>query len=130
MLAAAWVTRDPSDALMPSFALRIAIAVCVLCPGCGLIAGMYRSRYRRGSLDEVVGVCVAALATRAALTITTKFLIRGERAPPATVSRYYMTADKAVQLALGRGDRGTSAVPLTDPTHSGGSAGPRNGAGG
>jgi FlaA1/EpsC-like NDP-sugar epimerase len=86
MLTAAWVTRDLSDAVMPSFALRIAIAVCVLCPGCGLIAGMYRSRYRRGSLDEVVGVCVAALGTCAALTITTTFLVRGQRAPLATVA--------------------------------------------
>jgi len=86
MLAAAWVTRDLSAALMPSFALRVAIAICVLCPGSGLIAGMYRSRSRRGSLDEVVGVCVAALGTCAALTITTTFLIRGQQAPLATVA--------------------------------------------
>ena len=87
MLAAAWVTRDLSaDAVIHSFALRIAIAVCILCPGSGLIAGMYRSRYRRGSLDEVVGVCVAALGTCAALTIATTFLIPGQRAPLATVA--------------------------------------------
>jgi FlaA1/EpsC-like NDP-sugar epimerase len=87
MLAAAWVTRDLSaDALMRSFALRIGIAMCLLCPGSGLVAGMYRSRSRRGSLDEVVGVCVAALGTCAALTIATTFLVPGQRAPLATVA--------------------------------------------
>jgi FlaA1/EpsC-like NDP-sugar epimerase len=86
MLAAAWVTRDLSDAVMPSFALRIAVAICVLCPISGLIAGMYRSRYRRGSLDEVVGVCVAGVGTCAALTILTTFLVRGQQAPLATVA--------------------------------------------
>ena len=87
LLAAAWVTRDLSDAaVMQSFALPMAIAVCVLCPASGLIAGMYRSRYRRGSLEEVVGVCVAALGTCAALIILTAFLIPGQRAPLATVA--------------------------------------------
>jgi FlaA1/EpsC-like NDP-sugar epimerase len=86
MLTAAWVTRDLSGAVMPSFALRMAIAIGVLCPGCGLVAGMYRSRYRRGSLDEVVGVCVTALGTCAALTIATTLLIHGQRAPLATVA--------------------------------------------
>jgi FlaA1/EpsC-like NDP-sugar epimerase len=86
MLAAAWVTRDLSAAVMHTFELRAAVAVCILCPGCGLVAGMYRSRYQRGSLDEVVGVCVAALGTCAALTILTNFLIPGQRAPLATVA--------------------------------------------
>jgi FlaA1/EpsC-like NDP-sugar epimerase len=87
MVAAAWVTRDLSTgAVMRTFALRIAIALCIVCPGCGLIAGMYRSRYQRGSLDEVVGVCVSALGTCAALTIATTFLVPGQRAPLATVA--------------------------------------------
>jgi FlaA1/EpsC-like NDP-sugar epimerase len=86
ILAAAWVTRDLSDSVMPSFAFRMGVAICVLCPVSGLIAGMYRSRYRRGSLDEVVGVCVAGVGTCAALTILTTFLVPGQRAPLATVA--------------------------------------------
>jgi FlaA1/EpsC-like NDP-sugar epimerase len=87
LLAAAWVTRDLSAAaVMHSFSLRVAAAVCVLCPGSGLVAGMYRSRYQRGSLDEVVGVCVAALGTCAALILVTTFLIPGQQAPLATVA--------------------------------------------
>ena len=40
-------------------------AVCVLSPASGLLAGLYRGRHQRGSLDEVVGVSGAALATGA-----------------------------------------------------------------
>jgi len=87
MLAAGWVTRDLSAAaVLPSFALRVTIAVCVLSPGCGLLAGLYRSRYQRGSLDEVVGVGAAALMTCAALAAVTTFLIPGQHAPLATVA--------------------------------------------
>jgi FlaA1/EpsC-like NDP-sugar epimerase len=87
MLAAAWVTRDLSAAaVMQSFSLRVAATLCVLCPIAGLVAGMYRSRYQRGSLDEVVGVCVAALGTCGALTILTTFLVPGQQAPLATVA--------------------------------------------
>jgi hypothetical protein len=87
MLAADWVTRDlPAGAGLPSFALRVTIAVCVLSPSCGLLAGLYRSRYQRGSLDEVVGVCAAALMTCATLAAATTFVIPGQQAPLATVA--------------------------------------------
>jgi len=87
MLAAGWVTRDlPAAAVMEPFALRVAAAVCVLSPASGLLAGLYRSRYQRGSLDEVVGVCGAALMTGASLAALTAFLIPGQQAPLATVA--------------------------------------------
>jgi FlaA1/EpsC-like NDP-sugar epimerase len=87
MLAAAWVTRDlPAGEVIHSFGLRVAIVLCVLCPIAGLVAGLYRSRNQRGSLDEVVGVCVAAVGTCAVLTILITFLIPGQQAPLATVA--------------------------------------------
>ena len=86
MLAAAWVTRDLPAAAMQTFALRVTAAVCVLSPASGLLAGLYRSRQQRGSLDEVVGVCVAALGTCASLAVGTGFLVADQQAPLATVA--------------------------------------------
>jgi len=87
MLASAWVTRDLSPAaVMQTFSVRVTLAVGVLVPASGLLAGLYRSRYQRGSLDEVVGVCVAALGTCAALGAVTTFLVPGQQAPLATVA--------------------------------------------
>jgi FlaA1/EpsC-like NDP-sugar epimerase len=87
MLAAGWITRDLSAAaVMQSFALRVTIAVCVLSPVSGLLAGLYRSRHQRGSLHEVVGVCAAALMTCATLAAVTTFMITGQQAPLATVA--------------------------------------------
>jgi FlaA1/EpsC-like NDP-sugar epimerase len=87
LISAAWVTRDVAsgDALR-YFAVRAAAAVCVLVPASGLLAGLYRSRHQRGSLHEVVGVGAAALGTCASLATLTTFLIRGQRAPLATVA--------------------------------------------
>jgi len=87
LLAAAWVTRDVStSAVTPHLALRAAVAVCVLPPVSGLLAGLYRSRHRRGSLDEVVGVSAAALLTSALLAALTTLLVPGQRAPMETVA--------------------------------------------
>ncbi len=87
LLAAAWVTRDVSTSTITlHYGLRAAGAVCVLPPLSGLLAGLYRSRHRRGSLDEVVGVCAAALLTCALLAALTTFLVPGQHAPLATVA--------------------------------------------
>jgi FlaA1/EpsC-like NDP-sugar epimerase len=88
LLAAAWVTRDISAAAAPVqyLALRAAIAVCVLSPVSGLLAGLYRSRNQRGSLHEVVSVGTAASGTCVSLAALTTFLIPGQRAPLVTVA--------------------------------------------
>jgi FlaA1/EpsC-like NDP-sugar epimerase len=51
-----------------------------------LLAGLYRSRHRRGSLDEVVSVCEAALLTCVLLAALTTFLVPRQHAPLATVA--------------------------------------------
>jgi FlaA1/EpsC-like NDP-sugar epimerase len=87
MLVAAWVTRDLSGTVvMQSFSLRVAVAVCVLSPASGLLAGLYQSKHQRGSLAEVVGVGTAALGTCLALAALTMFLVPGQHAPLATVA--------------------------------------------
>jgi FlaA1/EpsC-like NDP-sugar epimerase len=93
MLAAAWLTRDLPDAVVwQSFSWRMAAAICVLSPAAGRLAGLYQSRYQRGSLDEVVGVTAAALGTCAALAALTHFIFPGQRAPLATVAGATMFA--------------------------------------
>jgi len=87
LLAAAWVTRDvPAATLVQPSALRAVGAVCVLSLASGLLAGLYRSRHQRGSLDEVVSVSAAASGTCISLAVLTTFLVPGQRAPVATVA--------------------------------------------
>jgi FlaA1/EpsC-like NDP-sugar epimerase len=87
LLAAAWATRDVgSSPVAPQQAARAAAAVIVLSAAGGLLAGLYRSRYRRGSLDEVAAVSAAALGTCAGLAALTVFLVPGQRAAFETVA--------------------------------------------
>ena len=53
LLAAAWVTRDLTARVGLFTMIWAFLAVCLLSAGSGLLAGMYRGRYQRGSLDEV-----------------------------------------------------------------------------
>ena len=58
LLAAAWMTRDLTGMTTTPFTLAatVACSVCLTTTGAGLLAGLYRGRYQRGSLDEVMGV--------------------------------------------------------------------------
>ena len=49
-------------------------AICVTPPLAGLLAGQYRSRRQRGSLDEVVGVVSAAALSAAVFALTSQFV--------------------------------------------------------
>jgi len=60
------MTRDLARmSFTPFTLLRDIAAICLLSITAGLLAGLYRGRYQRGSLDEVMGVgmatCVMAL---------------------------------------------------------------------
>ena len=48
--------------------------ICVTPPLTGLLAGQYRSRRQRGSLDEVVGVVSAAALSAAVFALTSQFV--------------------------------------------------------
>jgi len=86
LLAAAWVTRDlaaPADVFTMISAF---LAVCLLSAGSGLLAGLYRGRYQRGSLDEVMGVGIGACAMTLSLTLVSPELMTGQRAALLTVA--------------------------------------------
>src|ERR1039457_604976 len=53
--------------------------------GCGLAAGLYRSRYLRGSRDEVAAVVLAGFLTACCLAITGLVLVTGRRALLETI---------------------------------------------
>ena len=83
LLAAALVTRDILASQIGVPALwRPALAVCAVVPGCGLLAGLYRGRYQRGSLDEVAGVVAAAAAAALCLATAAPALVPGQQEPP------------------------------------------------
>ena len=60
LLAAAWMTRDLARTPFTPLTLVTDVAViCLLSATAGLLAGLYRGRYQRGSMDEVMGVGMA-----------------------------------------------------------------------
>src|SRR5580704_17639655 len=57
---AAWVTTDvPGGGIGMLRLSGVVLAICLLSVVCGLLAGLYRGRHQRGSLDEVFGVAIA-----------------------------------------------------------------------
>ena len=86
LAAAAWITHDVAG---PGLALpvmaRAAVAVVVLPAGCGLLGGLYRGRYQRGSFDELIAVGRAGCATALALAVLGGALVPGQRAGLQTV---------------------------------------------
>ena len=60
-------------------------AVLVVPPAAGLLAGLYRSRRQRGSLDEVTGVFVAAGLSAAAFGATSQFFAPSSEAAAGLV---------------------------------------------
>jgi FlaA1/EpsC-like NDP-sugar epimerase len=60
-------------------------AIGLIVVGCGLAAGLYRSRYLRGSRDEVAAVVLAGFLTACCVAITGLVLVTGRRAVLETV---------------------------------------------
>ncbi len=81
LLAAAWMTRDLTGIAFTPFTLIGDIAViCLLATTAGLLAGLYRGRYQRGSLDEVMGVGMAACVMALFLAVSSPRLAGGQHA--------------------------------------------------
>jgi hypothetical protein len=53
--------------------------ICGLVTGCGLMAGLYRCRYLRGSRDEVARVVLAGFLAACSLAIVGLALVAGRR---------------------------------------------------
>ncbi|HLY66393.1 MAG TPA: nucleoside-diphosphate sugar epimerase/dehydratase [Chloroflexota bacterium] len=86
LLLAAKATGDLTATHLPRFELLPGAAgIGAIVAGCGLVAGLYRGRYLRGSRDEVVAVALASLLTACCLTVAGLVVVTGERAVPETV---------------------------------------------
>jgi len=86
LLAAAWVTRDLAVPVGAFTMIWASVALCLLSAGAGLRAGLYRGRYQRGSLDEVVGVGISACTMILLVALVSPALVTGQRAALATVA--------------------------------------------
>ena len=93
--AVAWIgalliVAQATGALAEGHMARTAVwyglpAICVLVVGSGLTAGLYRSRYLRGSRDEVAGVVLAGFLAACCLVIAGLPLVTGRRLLAETV---------------------------------------------
>ncbi len=86
LLAAAWVTRDLAARTGLLTTIWAVPAICLLSAGSGLLAGLYRGRYQRGSLDEVMGVGMSACTVTLFLALVSAALVSGQRAALLTVA--------------------------------------------
>ncbi|MCW2907170.1 MAG: polysaccharide biosynthesis protein CapD [Actinomycetia bacterium] len=81
LLAAGWMTRDLARVLITPFTLiRAVAAICLLSAAAGLLAGLYRGRHQRGSLDEVMGVGMATCVMALFLALVWPRLVSGQQA--------------------------------------------------
>ena len=83
----------------PVTLVRDVAAVCFLSAGAGLLAGLYRGRYQRGSLDEVMGVGMATCVMVLFLALLGPRLVTGQHAALQAVAGSAMFALLAM-LAL------------------------------
>ncbi|MGO9220228.1 MAG: polysaccharide biosynthesis protein [Streptosporangiaceae bacterium] len=93
LLAAAWMTRDLAGTqTTPITMTRASVAICFLSAGAGLLAGLYRGRYQRGSLDEVMGVGMATCVMALFLALAGPRLVAGQQAALQAVAGSAMFA--------------------------------------
>jgi FlaA1/EpsC-like NDP-sugar epimerase len=97
---ATWVT----DAVTPrevaaSRLVGAAVIVSLLSVVCGLLAGLYRGRHPRGSLDEVVSVFIAGGLMLAPLALLSAVLSNGLREPLRTVAGGALIALPTIAVA-------------------------------
>jgi FlaA1/EpsC-like NDP-sugar epimerase len=84
---AAWITRDiPRNEVRALPLAGSVLVVCLLSLVSGLLAGLYRGRYQRGSLDEVISVAIAGGLMLVPLVLLSGLLVGGQRASLQTVA--------------------------------------------
>ena len=117
---------------------RMALTVCLLSAGSGVLANLYRGRYLRGSLDEVMRVVMSACAMVLLLVLVFPVLVSGQRAglrtavgsvffavPAMLGGRYALFAARERSrtpvsavvdvIVFGAGDAGCTADPPAEP---------------
>jgi len=84
---AAWITTDVPGSRIGTVRLAgVVLAICLLSLVCGLLAGLYRGRHQRGSLDEVFGVAIAGGLMLVPLVLLSGLLVDGQRDLMQTVA--------------------------------------------
>ena len=84
---AAWITTDVRRGGIGMLRLAgVVLAICLLSLVCGLLAGLYRGRHQRGSLDEVFGVAIAGGLMLIPLVLLSGLLVDRQRDLPQTVA--------------------------------------------
>jgi FlaA1/EpsC-like NDP-sugar epimerase len=138
---AAWITADiPGNEVRALPLVCSVLVIGLLSVVSGLLAGLYRGRHQRGSLDEVISVSVAGGLMLIPLVLLSGELVGGQRDPVQTVAggtlialptiavaRYLLftvrqrhrsrpTAGVTV-IVFGAGDAGTALIArlLTEP---------------
>jgi FlaA1/EpsC-like NDP-sugar epimerase len=84
---AAWITTDVQGSRIGMRRLAgVVLAICLLSLVCGLLAGLYRGRHQRGSLDEVFGVAIAGGLMLVPLVLLSGLLVDDQRDLMQTVA--------------------------------------------
>lgn len=111
LLLAGWATHDLMRVPV-QFRSAVLLPALLLVPAAaGLLAGLYRSRRERGSLDEIIGIVLAACATCCVLVAVGPLLLPGQRAPLRTVAGAMavallaMLTARYILFAIRRGSR-------------------------
>ena len=132
---AAWVTTDvPGNSIGTLRLAGVVLAIGLLSVTCGLLAGLYRGRHQRGSLDEAFGVAIAGGLMLVPLVLLSGPLVHGQRdtvqtvaggtliaLPTIAVARYVLyaarqrrgkrTTEAGVKIIVfGAGDAGTALI--------------------
>jgi FlaA1/EpsC-like NDP-sugar epimerase len=118
---AAWITPDVTGNQIGAVRLvGVVLGIGLLSLVCGLLAGLYRGRRQRGSLDEVVGVAIAGGLMLVPLVLLGRLLGGSQRDVVQTVAGGTMIALPTVALARyvlyaarqRRGNRTTAGVKV------------------
>ena len=97
---AAWVTGDiPRSATARPSLAGVVLVISVLSVLSGLLAGLYRGRHPRGSLDEVISVFVAGGLMLVPLALLSGTLVDGQRDALRTVAGGAIIALPTMALA-------------------------------
>ncbi len=116
LLLAAWATHDLVGVPIRLRAAAVLALIWLVAPLSGLLAGLYRSRRERGSLDEVIGIVLAACAGGCLLAVFGPLLLAGQRAPLRTVAGglavalLAMLTARYVLFAVRRGSRAPASA--------------------
>ena len=97
---AAWATGAvPENAGCPTCIGGSALGICALSVGSGLLSGLYRGRYQRGSLEEVLSVSTAGTVMLLALTLVNGLLAAGRQVPLLSMLGGGLIAVPAIMVA-------------------------------